>query len=112
MKWGSTLNLLLGVWLLFSPWALHLTGAAISNYVIFGIIAIVVASCSLVVADHNHVPAWINLVVGIWTFISPWVLGYAGNGVALWNGIAVGILMIVFAAARMTGTRLPARPVA
>jgi hypothetical protein len=111
MKWGSGLNLVLGIWLLFvAPAALGLAGPAIGNSVLFGILTILVALWSLVVAGPNHVPAWINTAFGVWLFISPWVLGYAAQEAALWNSIIVGILMVLFATARMAMPRYPTRP--
>jgi hypothetical protein len=55
-------------------------------------------------------PAWINLLVGIWMFISPWVLGYAVVTPALWNALIVGLLLAIVALARMSGQRSSVRP--
>jgi len=111
MKWGSGLNLVIGIWLLFAaPYALGFDGAATSNSIVLGILTIIVSLWSLAAARENHAPAWVNIAFGIWLFISPWVLAYAGQPAALWNGIVAGILMIVFATARMAVPRFPARP--
>jgi len=112
MKWGSWLNLLVGIWLLIAPAALHLGGIAMNNDIAFGILAIIVAIWSLIVMPQNHAPAWINVAFGIWLFISPWVLGFATGAGALWNSMICGVLLVVFAVARMSGARLPARPAA
>lgn len=40
----------------------------------------------------------IDILVGIWLVISPFLLGYSGNTSALWNDIISGILVIIFAA--------------
>ena len=32
----------------------------------------------------------IEVVVGVWTLTSPWVLGYANSEAALWNSVVVG----------------------
>jgi hypothetical protein len=109
MKWGSWLNFFVGIWLLFAPWALHLSGVPLGNSIIFGILAIIVAAWSLATPVENHAPAWLNLIFGIWMFVSPWALGFTA-GAALWNGVIVGVLMVLFAIARMMGTRITAGP--
>jgi hypothetical protein len=49
----------------------------------------------------NHPAAtglsWLNSILGIWTFVSPWVYGYTGNTGRLINSLCVGFL--VFCAA-------------
>lgn len=39
---------------------------------------------------------WVNLVLGIWLFVSPWILGYAGIQGAAWNAYIMGIAIVVF----------------
>lgn len=42
---------------------------------------------------------WVNLVLGIWLFLSPWILGfYSSMPRDSWNFFIVGIAFIVFAA--------------
>lgn len=38
-----------------------------------------------------------NLLLGVWLFISPWLLGYAGSSAA-WNAYALGAGLAAFAA--------------
>lgn len=40
---------------------------------------------------------WLNLIIGIWLFISPWVVGFAGSQVsASWNAWIFGVAIVVF----------------
>jgi SPW repeat-containing protein len=41
---------------------------------------------------------WLNLLIGIWLFVSPWVLGFAGSGGADWNAWILGVAIVVFSA--------------
>jgi len=42
---------------------------------------------------------WLNLLIGIWLFISPWVLGFAGSELsASWNAWILGVAIVVFSA--------------
>ena len=40
---------------------------------------------------------WLNLIAGIWLFISPWVLRYSQDSHALWNALIVGALVFILA---------------
>ncbi|HLW12389.1 MAG TPA: SPW repeat protein [Casimicrobiaceae bacterium] len=42
---------------------------------------------------------WLNLLIGVWLFISPWVLGFAGTEFsASWNAWILGVAIVVFSA--------------
>lgn len=42
---------------------------------------------------------WLNLLLGIWLFISPWVIGFAGTETAAsWNAWILGVAIVVFSA--------------
>ena len=42
---------------------------------------------------------WLNLLIGIWLFISPWVIGFAGgDSPASWNAWILGVAIVVFSA--------------
>jgi hypothetical protein len=34
---------------------------------------------------------WINVVLGIWILLSPWIFGYAGETVPFWNAFVTGL---------------------
>ena len=40
---------------------------------------------------------WLNLAIGAWLFISPWVIGFAGAApAASWNAWILGVAIVVF----------------
>ena len=43
----------------------------------------------------------INLVVGLWLIVAPFLLGYDEIQAALWNDILVGLIVAAFAVARV-----------
>lgn len=45
----------------------------------------------------SRIADWVNLVLGIVLFVSPWVLGYADGGVAVWNACYSGAIVAVLA---------------
>jgi SPW repeat len=41
--------------------------------------------------------SWLNVIVGIWLFISPWVLGTTSDNAAAWNAWIIGAAIFVVA---------------
>jgi hypothetical protein len=95
-RWQDWVILALGVWLFFAPFFMSYgstTGAAAwSSYVVGAAVAVFATSALWTPASQSE--AWVNLVLGLWLVIAPFVLGfYAGEAVAAWNHIVVGILI-------------------
>ncbi|HEY7548327.1 MAG TPA: SPW repeat protein [Hyphomicrobiaceae bacterium] len=104
-RWQDWVNLVLGAWLFISPWVLGFASAAREagtttprpavNAWIFGVIVVVLSIAALVRTQPWE--EWLNLLAGIWLFISPWVLGYSGTATPLWNALIVGALVFILA---------------
>lgn len=94
-RWQDWVNLALGIWLFFSPFILLYAGgpggAAAWNSYILGIGIVIFAGGAL--AKPADWEEWVNLALGVWLVVSPWVLGFAGDGAATWNHVIVGILV-------------------
>jgi hypothetical protein len=89
------LTLILAVWLFISPWVLAApaTGAWAWNA---WIVAILVAAASIAALSQTaQWEDWVNLVLGAWLFISPWIYGYSGTTDAAWNSYIVGALIFL-----------------
>lgn len=95
--WQDPVNLILGLWLIISPWVLaHQTEMRPTwNAVILGIL--IAASALAALFRVMAWEEWGNLVLGIWLAISPWVLGFAGLVAAMWNAVIVGLVVAVLA---------------
>ena len=93
-RWQDWINLLLGIWLFFSPWLLgfraELPGES-WNFFVIGAAFFVFAAAAL--NQRALWEEWVNLVLGIWMIISPWVLRYAGNVTARDDAVIVGIVV-------------------
>jgi hypothetical protein len=42
-------------------------------------------------------PSWVNSILGIWTFASPWIYGYAAYTERFINSLCVGVVVFVAA---------------
>src|SRR6202011_4700762 len=89
-------NLILGAVLFFSPWMFHFdAGRASENANIAGIVIAVLAIAAL--AAFAVWEEWLNLVVGLWTLVSPWVLGFQGT-TAMTVHVLIGAAVALLAA--------------
>ena len=96
-KFCDVANLVLGAFLFFSPWIFGFaTGAPWTNAMICGLIIAVLSIAAL--AMFAIWEEWLNLIVGLWVIVSPWVLGFAGTVAALNVHLVVGFLVAVLAA--------------
>jgi hypothetical protein len=105
-RWQDWLNLILGVWLFLSPWLLGYVGTNLTaswNAWILGV-ALVVFS-AIAVSMPQTWEEVINLLIGIWMVISPWVLSFTGARSAESNAVIVGIVAIVLSAWAMAIAR-------
>jgi hypothetical protein len=41
--------------------------------------------------------SWIYLILGVWIFVSPWLLGFSESLVGLWSNLAVGLILVIAA---------------
>jgi hypothetical protein len=97
---ASGLDVLAGIWLLISPFVLafhRLSGIATSNDVVLGIIIGLLALGRLSSPVRSAWMSWINVVLGIWVLISPWVLGFGNVQSAVTNNVIMGIIVIILA---------------
>jgi SPW repeat len=89
-------NLILGAILFFSPWIFGFdAGRASGNAHIAGVVIAVLAVAAL--AAFAIWEEWLNLVVGLWTLVSPWLLGFEGT-TAMKVHVVIGAAVAILAA--------------
>ena len=96
-RWQDQLILLLGLWLLVSPWAFSYPEGSpqMLNALVSGLVIAVLAAFDLYKTYFWAVV--VNLLVGVWVAASPWILRLAEQRVVLWNELLVGIAVVVLA---------------
>lgn len=99
----SGITLLPGLWLIIAPWLLgyDLVAAPKWNDVLVGAAVLVLAGVSLILPARYRAISRINMTLGAWLIIAPFVLPY-GEGavvsnVAFWNDLVLGIVIITSA---------------
>jgi hypothetical protein len=89
------INLCLGAFLFCTPWLFgYSTGAMSGNAWISGLVIFLASMAAL--AAFAEWEEWTNIVVGIWLFVSPWVLGFDGSQ-AMHIDLVIGIIVAVLA---------------
>lgn len=112
-QWPSYLNLVVGVWLIVSPWALGYASlpSALWNTLLVGVLVALLAGYRLV-RGWALWAAWAEVALGVWLWIAPMALGYSnaslpGAGPASANGYVFGTLVAVFALWGLVELRTP-----
>jgi hypothetical protein len=97
-RWQDWVNLVLGAWMVVSPWALGFAdpqnAAAVSAWTL-GAAIIVFAAIAVKIPQ-----AWeeaINILLGVGLIASPWALNFAAQEAPTTNAVAVGVLVGAFA---------------
>jgi SPW repeat len=89
-------NLVLGAILFFSPWIFGFDAGKVSqNATIAGLVIAIIAIAAL--AAFAVWEEWLNLIVGLWTLVSPWILGFQGT-TAMTVHVLIGAAVAVLAA--------------
>ena len=87
------INLVCGVLLFISPWALGFSGELMAARTAWvgGIVIGVMAIAALV--QFAEWEEWVTLIVGVLVVIAPWVLGFAAMYYALATCVVLGVIV-------------------
>jgi hypothetical protein len=93
-RWQDWANLLLGAWMIVSPWALGFADtsnvAAVSAWALgAGIVVFAAMAASMRKAWEEG----INMLLGVGLLASPWALNFATQSTATSNAVVVGLLV-------------------
>ena len=83
---------LLGLWFAVSPWIVGPSGSdmLLAANVALGV-ALVAAAAAMLHPTRAALGAWLAVVLGLLTAISPWLLGYSDQTSPVSNAVAVGL---------------------
>ncbi len=95
-QWEEWCDWALGIWLILSPWILLFERDAVAtrNAVIVGFLVVLAEAATL--TWFQVWEGWINVALGAWLAVSPWVLGVV-DAAAKVNFIVVGALIAALA---------------
>ena len=90
-KVASGLNVVAGLYLMFSSSLNGVRSGNRANGVVCGAIVVILAAQRLV-GKARAWAGWIDAAIGIWIIFAPWVFSYAGEA-WMWNDIAIGAVI-------------------
>ncbi|MFP4144482.1 MAG: SPW repeat protein [Phycisphaeraceae bacterium] len=93
---ASGLDTIAGIWLAISAWAVPMTEMMAWNNLILGVLIAIMAATRAFGAYGASGVSWVNVALGFWVLISPWVLN-AVTAASGWNAVIVGIVVILLA---------------
>lgn len=92
---ASGLNMVAGLWLVISPAVFGSTSSASTwNHALVGILLTCLAAARYFNASMPAWLSWINVVLGAWIFLSPWLFGYVDTPRLLWSNMLIGLLIM------------------
>jgi hypothetical protein len=96
-RWQDQLILLLGLWFFITPWVFGYPIPSLQAWTAFISGAVIALLAAFDLYKTYFWAVTVNLLVGIWVAVSPWVLGLAGNAELVGNSLIVGVAVAVLA---------------
>ena len=93
--WKSSIELVIGLWLLFAPLALGFFNNPSAALVTILVATTVFFVSQLGIANQQPWEEWVNLIAAVVLIVAPWVLGYASVAAAVWNSVICGGLLVL-----------------
>jgi SPW repeat len=95
--WQDPVNLMLGLWLIASPWILRYQSETYALWSAVGLGVLVAASAIAALFRVKAWEEWANVVLGLAAIASPWILRFSESVVATSNTVIIGIVVAALA---------------
>jgi hypothetical protein len=96
-QWKDAVNLVLGLWLIVSPWALSFAADRRPMWNATAIGAIIAIAALAALISFRKWEEWIEAVLGLWLIVSPYLLGFTTQMHATVNQVILGIIVAALA---------------
>jgi len=105
-RWQDWGTLVLGVLVLIAPFAFGAsTHAAVVGTAVIAAVLIVLASLWALYQPGQQIPHYINLVVAVLLFMSPWVVGFTTLSYVGWSAWIIAVLVFLLAGSVLASSR-------
>ncbi|AGK56551.1 SPW repeat protein [Hyphomicrobium denitrificans 1NES1] len=95
------INVIAGLGLLLSPWYLGYTGESYATWnawVVGAVVALIALGALVAFSEYEE---WVNLILGLWSIVAPWALGFSTVTGAMWAHVTGGVVIAVLAASNV-----------
>jgi hypothetical protein len=98
LKLTTSLNILLGAWLFWSPWEFGVDSSpnAWNSWIVGATIA-ALAVVRLIHPLGSRYLSLFNLILAVWIIASPWIYSYTSETSRFVNSVCVGMLILILA---------------
>jgi hypothetical protein len=98
--WASGLNMLVGMWLYISAFAVFAQGEMTASNMICGIAVVGLAAIHSIWAFDRAWMGWAISAIGVWTIVAPWALtssmsGGPTLGIIISNSVTGGVIALL-----------------
>jgi hypothetical protein len=105
VSWAGITNLILGGWLIASPYLVAFNRREVMwNNIVVGAAVAVLAIVRLIVRSHSGGASWINALLGLWLMVAPFALHYE-LPTQMWNSVIVGLVVALLALGSVSESR-------
>ncbi len=104
-RWEDWITAALGIWFFVTPWIRQfgVGGAPAWDAWILGAAVFLVSMSAI--GRLNLRQEWVNMVLGFWIFLAPWVLHFDRDAAASWDHWIIGVLVFIFSAVTIVTSR-------
>jgi SPW repeat len=97
-RFQDWINLVLAAFLFISPWIFQFADNMTASWNAWVCGVIIAALALSAIAWFAEWEEWINIALGVWLVIAPWVLGFSAVPSAMWTHVILGLVIAAFAA--------------
>jgi hypothetical protein len=105
-RWQDWANVVLGVILFITPFVFGATGNTLAAFTAYvgGALLVIIGLFDLA-NPESQAGEWVEGVVGVLVFISPWVLGFSSLTMMAWSAWIIGVVSVVLVASVLFADR-------
>jgi hypothetical protein len=96
-KWESGTNILLGLWLILTPFFFgYASGAILASDMLAGLAIALLAAFRTYQRNVGEWADWLTALIAVWVILSPWALNFTANEAHTFNNVMVGTIVLAF----------------
>jgi hypothetical protein len=110
-KASSIIAMLSGLWLFISPWVFNADtrGTAFDGWIV-GALMVILAAFELATPSIMGLLSWVNCLLAIWIFASPWMFGFTSGSGRFIDYLCVGVIVFFVSIGNALSPAHPSQP--